>query len=208
MFHSLVFEGIAFYPGHIRNLDEAGRRALEQLSELVGSIVDTFRRAGIQVKIVSGGSTPTLFHSHEIAGLNEIRPGTYVFNDFNTVRVGACRLEDCAAAILATVISTAVAGQIVIDGGSKTFSSDRQANSSEESFGHVVEAPAARFHKMNEEHGFIDVTHADRKFQVGDRVRVIPNHVCTAMNLHERVYGLCGEQVEEVWNVDARGRVQ
>ena len=67
-----------------------------------------FRRAGIEVKIVSGGSTPTLFHSHEIEGLNEIRPGTYVFNDLNTVRDAApAAMEDCAAAILATVVSTA-----------------------------------------------------------------------------------------------------
>jgi D-serine deaminase-like pyridoxal phosphate-dependent protein len=208
MLHGLVFEGIAFYPGHIKNLDEAGQRAMGRLSELVGSICATFRSAGIEVKIVSGGSTPTLFHSHEIEGLNEIRPGTYVFNDMNTVRVGACRMEDCAAAILATVISKSVPGQIVIDGGSKTFSSDRLVNSSEESCGYIVEAPGARFHKMNEEHGFVDVTNAGREFEVGDRVRIVPNHICVAMNLHERVYGMRGEHVEEVWKVDARGKVQ
>ena len=61
---------------------------------------------------------------------------------------------------------------------------------------------------MNEEHGFMDVTSADREFEVGDRVRVIPNHICVAMNLHERVYGMRGEHVEEVWKVDARGKVQ
>ena len=204
----LVFEGVTFYPGHIRNLDEAGRRALGQLSEVVGSILAGFRRAGIEVRIVSGGSTPTLFHSHEIQGLNEIRPGTYVFNDLNTVRVGACRMEDCSAAILATVVSTAVPGQIIIDGGSKTFSSDRPVNSSEASFGHVVEVPPARFHKMNEEHGFIDATQAGREFRVGERVRIIPNHICVALNLHERVYGMRGEHVEAVWKVDARGKVQ
>ena len=80
--------------------------------------------------------------------------------------------------------------------------------SAEVKFGHLVEAPGARFHKMNEEHGFVDLTHAEGEFRVGDRVHVVPNHICVAVNLHERVYGLREEQVEEVWTVDARGKLQ
>jgi D-serine deaminase-like pyridoxal phosphate-dependent protein len=204
----LTLQGLAFYPGHIKSLDEPGRRALAQLSALVGSILSDFERAGIAVPIVSGGSTPTLFHSHEIRGLTEIRPGTYVFNDIHTVTSGGCALEDCAATILATVVSAARPGHMIIDGGSKTFSSDRPVNASEVTFGRVVEAPGARFHKMNEEHGFIDLADAGRDFGVGDRVRVIPNHICVAVNLHERVYGVRGGRVEAVWNVDARGKLQ
>jgi D-serine deaminase-like pyridoxal phosphate-dependent protein len=204
----LCLAGIAFYPGHIKSLDETGLRQLAQLSEVVGGILGDFRATGIEIGIVSGGSTPALFHSHEIQGLNEIRPGTYVFNDLNTIRSGACALEDCAAAILATVVSTARPGQMIIDGGSKTFSSDRLANSADVTFGQLVEAPGARFHKMNEEHGFIDLTHAEGEFSVGDRVRVIPNHICVAVNLHDKVYGLRGDTVEEVWPVDARGKLQ
>src|SRR5271157_583722 len=204
----LRFECIAFYPGHIKEMDEAGQRALAQLAELLRSILSDFRRVGIEVGIVSGGSTPTLFHSHELEGLTEIRPGTYVFNDINTVRSGACAMEDCAAGILATVVSTARPGHMIIDGGSKTFSSDRPANSNDVSFGYVVEAPGARFHKMNEEHGFVDLTQAEREFHIGERVHLIPNHVCVAVNLHEKVYGVRGETVEHVWTVDARGKLQ
>jgi D-serine deaminase-like pyridoxal phosphate-dependent protein len=204
----LSLEGITFYPGQIKSLDETGLRALAQLAELVRSILADFRAAGIEVKIVSGGSTPTLFHSHEIEGLTEIRPGTYVFNDINTVRSGGCTMEDCAASILATVVSTARPGQMIIDGGSKTFSSDRLANPAEVTFGHLVEAPSARFHKMNEEHGYIDVTRAERQFTVGDRVHLIPNHICVAVNLHEQVYGMRGDAVEEIWRVDGRGKLQ
>jgi D-serine deaminase-like pyridoxal phosphate-dependent protein len=204
----LRFEGIAFYPGHIKDMDESGQRALGQLAELLRSILSDFRRVGREAGIVSGGSTPTLFHSHELDGLTEIRPGTYVFNDINTVRSGACTMEDCAATILATVVSTARTGQMIVDGGSKTFSSDRLVNSPELIFGHVVEAPGARLHKMNEEHGFIDLTRAEREFSVGDRVHVIPNHICVAVNLHEQVYGIRGEMVEEIWKVDARGKLQ
>jgi len=171
-------------------------------------VLADFEKAGMEVRIVSGGSTPTLFHSHEIEGLTEIRPGTYVFNDLNTVRSGGCQMEECAARVLATVVSTARPGQMIIDGGSKTFSSDRSVNTADVTFGQLVEAPGARFHKMNEEHGFIDLAHAEREFSVGDRVRVIPNHVCVAMNLHERVYGVRGDTVEEVWTVDGRGKLQ
>jgi D-serine deaminase-like pyridoxal phosphate-dependent protein len=203
----LRFEGITCYPGHIKSTDPAGLAALAQVGETIGGILAEFASAGIEVKIVSGGSTPTLFHSHEMAGVTEIRPGTYVYNDLNTVHSGACALEDCAASILTTVVSTARAGQMIVDGGSKTFSSDRPATG-EVTFGRVVDAPGSRFHKMNEEHGFIDITRAERAFGVGDRVHVIPNHICVAVNLHEQVYGVRGDRVEEVWKVEGRGKLQ
>ena len=204
----LRFDGIAFYPGHIKSLDEEGLRAIEALGQLIAATVRELKQAGFEVNIVSGGSTPALFHSHEIAGLNEIRPGTYIFNDRNTMLMGACSLDDCAGSILTTVVSTAKKGQIIIDGGSKTFSSDRPATAAEVSFGHVVDAPEAVFTKMNEEHGYVDIRRAQRDFTIGDRVRVIPNHICVAMNLHECVYGIRGDQVEQVWKVEGRGKLQ
>jgi D-serine deaminase-like pyridoxal phosphate-dependent protein len=204
----LKLEGLTFYPGHIKNLDDDGRAALAEVGRLLAALTGEFRHAGVPVNIVSGGSTPTLFHSHTLPGLTEIRPGTYVFNDRNTVLSGGCAMEDCAAYILATVVSTARPGQIIVDGGSKTFSSDRPVTAGDVTFGHVLEAPQARFHKMNEEHGFIDVSRADRSFAVGDRVRIIPNHICVAVNLHERVYGVRNGELEAVWPVEARGKLQ
>jgi D-serine deaminase-like pyridoxal phosphate-dependent protein len=204
----LRFDGIAFYPGQIKSLDQEGERALQSLAQLLERILDDLRRAGFSPGIVSGGSTPTLFHSHCLPGLNEIRPGTYIFNDRNTFLSGACTLEECAASILVTVVSTAIPGQMIVDGGSKTFSSDRQAAGPEVSFGRVVEAPDAVFTKMNEEHGFIDLHRAAQKFSASDRVRIIPNHVCVAMNLHETVYGVRGDAVEQVWRVEGRGKLQ
>ncbi len=204
----LTFEGIAFYPGHIKVLDDAGVKALQHLGRLIEAMLDDFRRAGIAVRIVSGGSTPTLFHSHQLMGLNEIRPGTYVYNDLNTVCSGACTVDECAVAILVTVVSTARKGQIIVDGGSKTFSSDLLVGSAERTFGRVVEAPESVFFNMNEEHGFVDIRRAGRTFAVGDRVCIIPNHVCPAVNLHERVYGVRNGEVEQVWLVEGRGKLQ
>jgi len=204
---SLRFEGIAFYPGHIKTLDDEGRKALAALSTLLSSVVRDLKQAGLTPHIVSGGSTPTMFHSHEVAEMNEIRPGTYIFNDRNTALSGSCALADCAASILATVVSTAKPGQMIIDGGSKTFSSDRTA-STDVSFGHVIDAPQAVFTKMNEEHGFIDIQRATESFSVGDRIRIVPNHVCVAVNLHECVYGVRGDSAEQVWRVEGRGKLQ
>jgi len=204
----LSLEGIAFYPGHIKDNGPPGKEAMAALGRLIESMLADFRRAGIAVPIVSGGSTPSLFHSHELPGLNEIRPGTYVYNDWNTVQSGGCTPEDCAATLLVTVVSTARPGQIVVDGGSKTFSSDRLAGSAESTFGHVLEAPEAVFHKMNEEHGYIDVRQCGRKFEIGERLGIIPNHICVAVNLHERVYGIRNGKVEEVWEVAGRGKLQ
>lgn len=204
----LVFDGIAFYPGHIKRLDEEGRQALRRVGEAVELTLEGLRRAGIEAPVVSGGSTPTLYASHTVPGLNEIRPGTYIFNDRNTVLSGACGWEDCAATVLATVVSTARPGQIIIDGGSKTFSSDRLVHAGENGFGRVVEAPEAVFWNLNEEHGYVHVRDCGRSFRVGERLRVIPNHICVAVNLHERIYGVRGDRVEEIWTVEGRGKLQ
>jgi D-serine deaminase-like pyridoxal phosphate-dependent protein len=201
----VAFRGITFYPGHIKREDP---EAIAELSRTISTTVANLRRAGLDPEIVSGGSTPALFHSHEVEGLNEIRPGTYVYNDLNTIASGACTLEDCAASVLVTIVSTPRAGTMIADGGSKTFSSDRLNGATDVTFGRIIEAPECRFHKMNEEHGFIDISKAERKFEPGEKLRIIPNHICVVMNLHERVYGIRGGEVEREWKVEARGRLQ
>jgi D-serine deaminase-like pyridoxal phosphate-dependent protein len=204
----LRFDGIAFYPGHIKLMDEEGHRAVLELNALLDGILRDLKQAGFPARVVSGGSTPSLFESHEIEGLNEIRPGTYIFNDRNTVLSGACAFEDCAASVLTTVVSTAKKGQMIIDGGSKTFSSDRPITGDQVSYGQILEAPKAVFARMNEEHGYVELDGVDQEFHVGDRVRVLPNHICVAMNLHECVYGVRSGKVEQVWRVEGRGKLQ
>jgi D-serine deaminase-like pyridoxal phosphate-dependent protein len=203
----LRWRGIMFYPGHIKDHGEESRAAFEALRKLIPQTVSELEAAGLKAEIVSGGSTPLLWESHQIPALNEIRPGTYIFNDRNTVLSGACRREDCAAAIVCTVVS-AHADRMMIDGGSKTFSSDRLSTGTEVTFGEILGARGARFHKLNEEHGYVDLTTSERRFRTGDCVRVLPNHICVAMNLHEQVYGVRGDDVVEVWKVEGRGKLQ
>lgn len=204
----LHFEGVAFYPGHIKGVGAEGQVALEHLTQTVQFIIDSLSGIGLKPKVVSGGSTPTLFSSHLVEGVNEIRPGTYIFNDRNSVSAGLCGYEHCAASMLMTVVSTSKPGQMIVDGGSKTFSSDRLITGGDTTFGYVVDAPEALFTKMNEEHGYVELGKTDRKFEVGDRVRIIPNHVCTAVNMHERLYGVRNGTVEEIWTVEGRGKLQ
>jgi len=196
----ITFRGITFYPGHIKHEDPEGIKALSDVISRIASTLDP--------EIISGGSTPTLFHSHEVEGLNEIRPGTYVYNDLNTIESGACTLDDCAASVLVTVVSLPKPGAMIVDGGSKTFSSDRLSGSTAATFGRLVEDPAAVFHKMNEEHGFIDISKCERKFHLGEKIHIIPNHVCVVMNLHEQVHGHRNHEVERTWQVAARGKLQ
>jgi D-serine deaminase-like pyridoxal phosphate-dependent protein len=204
---NLHFDGVAFFPGHIRKLDEAGEKALRQVASLLESVLSDLRHAGYETRVVSGGNTSTLFSSHLIPGMNEIRSGTYIFNDRNTVCSEACAVDDCAATILTTVVSTARPGQIIVDGGSKTFSSEPFLGGGH-SFGYVVEAPEAVFHKMSEEHGWVDVSRIGRAFQIGERLHVIPNHICPTVNEHDIAYGICGDRVESVWSVQGRGKLQ
>jgi D-serine deaminase-like pyridoxal phosphate-dependent protein len=204
----LKFRGLMTFPGNIWGTEANREHEAKHVAERVAQALDPFRKAGMEVEIVSGGSTPSAFLSHEIPGVTEIRPGTYAYNDLNTYYQGACRLEDCAARVVATVVSTAVPGRAMIDAGSKTLSSDGLGSGPATGHGYVVEAPDAALIKLNEEHGHLDITRSAHKFHVGKVVTVIPNHVCTCVNMHDEVFLVRNGQVEGSWKVAARGKVR
>lgn len=203
----LDWRGLLVYPGHIMtntsNLGASIVRENEQLTELIGLV----ERSGLHCDVISGGNTPAAYASHQFAGVTEIRPGTYIFNDRNTVCGGAASWSDCAMTVLTTVVSTSVPGRAIIDAGSKTLSADLLLTGDQRGFGRIVECPDAVIDELSEEHGHVDVTGTGGKLKVGDRVRVIPNHVCVVMNLRDVVYGVDGDQVVAEWRVAARGRV-
>ena len=205
----LRLEGLMFYPGHINLAAEQGEQQLETLRDELQALLESFRSNGLPTEVVSGGSTPTLFQSHRIEGMTEIRPGTYVFNDRTQVAAGACTWQGCAATVMVTVVSTPRPSVAVIDGGSKTFTSDPLRPGGDGGFGRVVEMPSARFHKMSEEHGMLDLSeHDGPPPRIGQRLRIIPNHVCVTVNMHETAYGLRGETVQRSWPVSGRGKLQ
>jgi D-serine deaminase-like pyridoxal phosphate-dependent protein len=203
---SLDFAGIAFYPGHVREAPEDQDAKLAELSATLTGALRKFDAADVSARVVSGGSTPTLWRSHEIEGVTEIRPGTYVYNDRGTAAIGACGWEDCALTVLATVISTAVPGQAVIDTGTKALGREPVRGAPGEGFGMLLEHPEVLVERMSEEHGVLDLSKSSWRPQVGERVRVIPNHVCIVVHLNDVVYGIRGDVLETSWPVAARGR--
>ncbi len=204
----LKFRGLMTFPGNIWGTEADREKEVKRVAGRFEQALEPFRKAGMEVEIVSGGSTPSAFMSHEIHGLTEIRPGTYAYNDLNTYYQGACKLEDCAARVVTTVVSTAVPGRAMIDAGSKTLSSDSLGSGPAKGNGYVVEAPDAPVIKLNEEHGYLDITQSSHRFHVGEIVTVIPNHVCACVNMHDEVFLLRNGQVEGAWKVAARGKVR
>jgi len=201
----LRYDGIMFYPGHIREAAGEQDAALKALQERLARFLGALRAAGLAPGMVSGGSTPSLWRTHEIAGLTEIRPGTTVFNDRTTAAIAACRWEECAYSILATVVSTAVPGQAVIDAGSKALAKE-ELRGTGDGYGALRDRPEVVVKGLSEEHGLLDLTRTTWRPRVGDRVRVIPNHVCVSVNLQERVWGARDDLLLCQWPVAARGR--
>jgi D-serine deaminase-like pyridoxal phosphate-dependent protein len=203
----LRFAGIAFYPGHIREDVDSQDAKLASLGAALGEALAKFERAGLRPDAVSGGSTPTMWRTHQLTGVTEFRPGTYVFNDRTTAEIGACTWDECALTVLATVVSTAVPGQAVIDAGSKALGREPlRGVLGDGGFGSLLEHPEVVVKGMSEEHGILDLSLSDWKPSVGERVRVIPNHVCIVVHLNDVVYGARGTRVETSWPVAARGR--
>jgi D-serine deaminase-like pyridoxal phosphate-dependent protein len=204
---ALYYEGIAFYPGHIREAVDSQDDNLARLNATIADTLEVLRSNGAAPTAVSGGSTPTLWHTHRLHGVTEMRPGTYVYNDRTTAEIGACEWDDCAFSVLATVVSTAVPGQAVIDAGSKALGREplRGADAAG-GFGSLLEHPEVIVKGMSEEHGLLDLSKSGWRPRVGEMIRVIPNHVCIVVHLNDTMHGVRGDKVERSWAVDARGR--
>jgi len=192
------FRGICYWPSW---LDEAGFQAA---CVKIDAVLDALSAAGFEATIVSGGSTPGAAKTPLIPRTTEIRPGTYVFYDASSLAAKLCVEADCALRVLTTVVSTAVPGQCVIDAGSKTLSSDQTVGAG--TFGHFVgRGRPWTMRKLNEEHGYVEI---DGPARVGEKVWVVPSHVCATVNLHDEIaYGRRG-RVEGSWKVAARGKVR
>ena len=159
------------------------------------------------------GSTPTVLAAERFDGITEIRPGNYVFMDRTPLRLGLVRRAQIALTVLATVISRN-ADFLIVDAGSKTFSSDGGAHGAAAADGFAVGWPLERFGaagqvrmlvRLSEEHEFIPRHGPD--LPLGTCLRFIPNHACPVVNLTDRLVVRDGDGVQ-VWPVDARGRTR
>jgi D-serine deaminase-like pyridoxal phosphate-dependent protein len=187
-------------PGELRRIAE--REALD-LVETAASC----EREGLRIRELSVGSTPTARIAATVPGVTEIRPGTYVFNDVQQMRLGVATEAACAARILTTVVARPTAERFVVDAGTKTFSGDGDDGPPFPGRGVVAGRPDLVLDFMSEEHGVGHVV-GDAALRIGERLEVIPLHICSAINLFDVAYGVRDGRVDREIAIAARGKVQ
>lgn len=176
--------GLLTHGGHAyrATTEEERRAAAGEESAGLAETADRLRADGLEIREVSVGSTPTASFAGAFPGVTEMRPGTYVYGDAGQVALGSHALEDCAMAVVATVVSTPAPDRCVIDLGSKSISADRLVPTLN-GYGIVIEHPHLTVARLSEEHGVLTASSATG-LAIGTRVAVIPAHVCTTVNLH------------------------
>lgn len=200
----LLFKGVMGYEGHTVLIEKWKDRkvAAEQAMKGLVDTAETIRRAGMPVDIVSAGGTGTYDMTGTYPGVTEVQAGSYVLMDATYRKVeGLGDVFGCALTVAATVISRPKPDRIVVDVGLKTATRD---------FGlpEVKDIEGVKVLYLSEEHGKIEVSDERVDLKPGDRIELIPNHCCTTVNLHDRFYGIRRGNVEEVWEIAARGRSQ
>ncbi len=191
----LALRGITGYRGYLgEDAPAIGRQEAELLVSLA---------AAAHVREVAAGSSPTGRAVAEVEGVTEVRAGTYVFNDANQRRIGAASPGDVSLAIWTTVVSVGSGGRVTVDGGSKTFGGDATLPTPDGPTVAVSPDGLVVIDRLTEEHG---VGRTSRPLAVGDRVAFEPAHVCTTVNLSDRLVAARNGEVEAVWEVAARGR--
>ena len=209
-FPGIRFKGIFTHAGHVY-----GKQNIEQVkavssieSETMVETANCFKDLGVPPEVVSVGSTPTMRVWQGRGGVNEIRPGNYIFLDGMQIALGVADPQDCALTVMATVISRPAPDRAVIDAGSKVFALDKGAHGQEmlKGFGMVLNRKAV-LDRLSEEHGVMLLS-PNEKLEIGERVRIIPNHACTVINLSDKAYGIREGKVETEFTIAGRGKVQ
>ncbi len=191
----LRFEGLMTYPPR-------GKGA--EIEAWFQAAIALFEREGIDIPTISSGGSPDLYRSAIVRSVTEHRPGTYIYSDRMQVAFGHGALADCALTVLATVVSHPTPDRVVLDAGSKALAAD---TCPAPGHGHIVDYPEAIVTALSEEHAVCDFGASSRKPAIGEKVRIIPNHVCVVSNLFDAVNLIRDGAVVERVPVAARGRV-
>jgi len=163
------------------------------------------RAHGLDAGMVSTGGSPNLKNLGQLKGATEHRPGTYIYNDRMQVAAGVATWDDCALTIYSTVVSRAAPERGILDAGSKTLTSDTGGL---DGHGLILEHPEAKIARFAEEHGFLDLSRSNTRPNIGDVVRIVPNHVCVVVNMMDEVVMVRGEEIVGVLPVAARGKLR
>ncbi|WP_299473086.1 alanine racemase [uncultured Roseibium sp.] len=190
----LRFGGLMTFPP-VGRMDEA-ETWLNEAKALIES-------EGLEVQVVSSGGSPDMWRAHGNGPVTEHRIGTYVYNDRSLVAHGACGWHDCALTVLATVVSVPSPHHAIVDAGSKVLTTDLFG---QVGHGHVLGRDDLAIDQLSEEHGRI-VADGPINLNVGERLRIVPNHACVVANMLDRVEGVRGADLTGPMPVAARGQV-
>lgn len=194
---AFTFPGHSYAPG-------GGPAAARDEAAALSTAGEKLRAHGVEPTVLSGGSTPSVAHV-EPGTLTELRPGVYVFGDAQQWELGTVSPDDIALTCLATVVSHA-GGNVVLDAGSKALGADRAPWAT--GFGRLLDHPDARIVGLSEHHAVVSWPHETDRPGLGSRVRVVPNHVCNAVNLADALVVVQAGIVVDAWPVAARGANQ
>ena len=204
---NLHLVGIMTHEGHANSAppDQTEAIATKAGEDMVAT-AEAIGAEGIELPMVSVGSTPAAFYTPRVQGVTEARPGTYVFNDNSALQYGLFGVEDMAARFIATVVSRPAEDRAILDTGSKSLAMD--PSKSHKGHGYIVGHPDAIIVKLSEEHGVVELPAGENGFDVGDRVEVVPNHICPTVNLMDELLIARDGQIVDTWKIAARGKVR
>jgi D-serine deaminase-like pyridoxal phosphate-dependent protein len=134
--------------------------------------------------------------------MTEMRPGVYVFGDAQQLELGSIPPDAIALTALATVVSRPP-GRVVLDAGSKVLGPDRAPWATGN--GRLLDHMGARITQMSEHHAVVAWEDGSPPPEIGSRLRVVPNHVCIAVNLVDELVVCEAGAVVDRWPVAARG---
>jgi D-serine deaminase-like pyridoxal phosphate-dependent protein len=209
---NLRFAGILTHAGHsyhARSKAELLTLARHERDSML-ALADALRTRGTDVPVVSIGSTPTITQVDHLDGIDEARPGNYIFFDAFQATLGSCSFDDCALTVLASVVHRdRTRRKVVIDAGSIALSKDRGAVEFDPSCGygrvHDLEGRDLnlRVGALSQEHGEIVVADETlfERLRVGTRLRVLANHSCLTAAQHSHYNVLEGERIVDRWEI-------
>jgi D-serine deaminase-like pyridoxal phosphate-dependent protein len=197
--------GLMTHAGHAYRASDPNARELVVNNE-VTDLLTTQRlcaEADIAISEISVGSTPSARSEMAHAGVTEVRPGTYVFNDTTMMSLGIADESTCAATVLTKVVSRPNAERFVVDAGTKSLTSDGVGRAN---WVRVAGRDDLTMEFLNEEHGVgvLDVSRGT-SLAIGDTLALIPSHVCPVVNLFDFAYGVRNGEVVQMLQVASRG---
>ncbi len=209
---NIEYKGLFSHDGHSYKA-ETVEECKESYMESVRTTMHYAKLAeemDMKAENISIGSTPPFMLEFDIPkGVTEIRPGTYILMDASQANV-INNYERCAASVLTTIISKPTTERVISDVGAKgiTAQTRNKGLTKTEGFGRIKQFNNVYVDGVFDEHAIINNTSFRNEVNIGDKIEIIPNHICPVCNLHERAYLISDNNVEDEILIECKGKLQ